>query len=201
MRFTLESSQKGGEYYFGNRKCTSVILTDVIFNSHELGTVQECYQYVPLLNVWWTFWNRGRGSAPKHVQSAIEKKPYQWIPGEYWSLVPFQFEMIWRKKQYKKASILAKTLTKQYGNILRMQGIPSRKVMNWQTGASSFYLSLYWAQIFGSTKWWLGIKRRFRKSCKSNWQMNQRFNQDLLPLRETLPILALLFPDDIKWTK
>jgi len=121
-------------------------LTD-LFPILELGTSAKMLSIVPLLNGGGLYETGAGGSAPKHVQQFVEEAHLRWDSlGEYLATAA-AFEHLGESSGNEKASMLGRCLNNAVGKILDNRKTPSRRVNELDNRATSFYVTLYWAQF------------------------------------------------------
>ena len=119
-------------------------LTD-LFPILELGTSAKMLSIVPLINGGGLFETGAGGSAPKHVQQFVKENHLRWDSlGEFLAL-GVSFEHLARVFGNQDAQLLADTLDKATGLLLRNGKSPKRKVKELDNRGSHFYIALYWA--------------------------------------------------------
>eukprot|EP00956_Cyclotella_meneghiniana_P031322 scaffold81925_cov76-Cyclotella_meneghiniana.AAC.2 len=124
-------------------------LTD-LFPILELGTSAKMLSIVPLLNGGGLYETGAGGSAPKHVQQFVKEGHLRWDSlGEYLATA-VAFEHIGNISGNDKSKLLAKTLNQAVGRLLNNRKSPSRRVKEIDNRATSFYVSLYWAEYLAA---------------------------------------------------
>jgi len=124
-------------------------LTD-LFPILELGTSAKMLSIVPLLNGGGLYETGAGGSAPKHVQQFVQEGHLRWDSlGEYLATA-VAFEHLGQITGNKKATLLATTLNQAVDRILSNRKGPSRRVNEIDNRATSFYVSLYWAEYLAA---------------------------------------------------
>jgi len=120
-------------------------LTD-LFPILELGTSAKMLSIVPLLNGGGLYETGAGGSAPKHVQQFVKEGHLRWDSlGEYLATA-VAFEHLGETTGNEKATMLGLCLNKAVGKILNNMKSPSRRVNEIDNRATSFYVTLYWAE-------------------------------------------------------
>jgi isocitrate dehydrogenase len=149
MTFSLERVRKGEDTISVTGNVLRDYLTD-LFPILELGTSARMLSIVPLMEGGGLFETGAGGSAPKHVQQFVKEGHLRWDSlGEYCALVP-SLEQIANSTNNAKAAVLAETLDQAISKYLENGKLPSRKVNELDNRGSSFYLSMYWAQMLAA---------------------------------------------------
>jgi len=165
MKFSVERIRKGLDTISVTGNVLRDYLTD-LFPILELGTSARMLSIVPLLNGGGLFETGAGGSAPKHVQQLVKEGHLRWDSlGEYCALVP-SLEMIAKKSNNPKATLIAETLDDAVGKYLENGRSPSRKVNEIDNRGSSFYLAMYWAEALAEQTKDADMQARFAKVAK-----------------------------------
>ncbi len=160
MTFSLERIRRGEDTISVTGNVLRDYLTD-LFPILELGTSARMLSIVPLMKGGGLFETGAGGSAPKHVQQFLKEGHLRWDSlGEYCALVP-SLEQIATSTGNARAAILAETLDQAISKYLDNGKLPSRKVGEIDNRGSSFYLSLYWAEMLASQDKDEELKSRF----------------------------------------
>jgi len=162
MTFSLERIRKGQDTISVTGNVLRDYLTD-LFPILELGTSARMLSIVPLMKGGGLFETGAGGSAPKHVQQFLKEGHLRWDSlGEYCALVP-SLDKIAESTNNDKAAILADTLDQAISKYLENGKLPSRKVSEIDNRGSSFYLTLYWAQMLAAQDKDFELQTRFKK--------------------------------------
>jgi isocitrate dehydrogenase len=162
MAFSLKLVRQGKNAIAATGNVLRDYLTD-LFPILELGTSARMLSIVPLINGGGLFETGAGGSAPKHVEQFLKEGHIRWDSlGEYCALVP-SLEQAAKADNNPKAEVLAETLDAGIGQYLENQKLPSRKVKEIDNRGSSFFLSLYWAEVLAAQDKDAGLKERFTK--------------------------------------
>jgi isocitrate dehydrogenase len=201
MAFSLERIRKGEDTIAATGNVLRDYLTD-LFPILELGTSARMLSVVPLLAGGGLFETGAGGSAPKHVQQLVKEGHTRWDSlGEYCALVP-SLELIAENTGNKKAAVLAKTLDEAIATYLENGRLPSRKVNEIDNRGSTFYLTLYWAQILASQDDDAELKKRFAPVAKELAANEEKINQELLAAQGSpVDLGGYYLPDDAKAEK
>ncbi len=145
MRYTLDRVKAGEDTISVTGNVLRDYLTD-LFPILELGTSAKMLSIVPLLAGGGLFETGAGGSAPKHVQQALEDNHLRWDSlGEFLALA-VSLEDLAQKTANQAAKVLAEALNKANSLFLANNKSPLRKVGELDTRGSHFYLAMYWAQ-------------------------------------------------------
>ncbi len=179
MKFTLERVRKGLDTISVTGNVLRDYLTD-LFPILELGTSARMLSIVPLLNGGGLFETGAGGSAPKHVEQLIKEGHLRWDSlGEYCAIVP-SLEMIAKKSNNIKATLLAETLDIAVGAYLENGKMPSRKVNEIDNRGSSYYLAMYWAEALAAQTKDAEMQTRFAKVAKEMKDNEAKITEELL---------------------
>ena len=145
IAFSLERIRRGLDTISVTGNVLRDYLTD-LFPILELGTSAKMLSIVPLINGGGLFETGAGGSAPKHVQQLLAQDYLRWDSlGEFLALA-VSFEHLALTTGNARAHVLASTLDRATGTLLREDRSPSRKLGGLDNRGSHFYLALYWAQ-------------------------------------------------------
>ncbi len=179
MKFSLERIRKGEDTIAVTGNVLRDYLTD-LFPILELGTSARMLSVVRLLGGGGLFETGAGGSAPKHVQQLLKEGHTRWDSlGEYCALVP-SLELIAENTKNEKATILAETLDQAITKYLENGRLPSRKVNEIDNRGSTFYLTLYWAQMLAAQSKDVEMQSRFAKVAKELEQNEAKIVKELL---------------------
>ncbi len=143
--YTLERAGRGENTISVTGNVLRDYLTD-LFPILELGTSAKMLSIVPLMNGGGLFETGAGGSAPKHVQQLQAENHLRWDSlGEYLAL-GVSLEHFADVTGNGGAKVMGEALSRATTEYLREGRSPSRKVNELDNRASTFYLSLYWAQ-------------------------------------------------------
>ena len=179
MKFTLERVRKGLDTISVTGNVLRDYLTD-LFPILELGTSARMLSIVPLLNGGGLFETGAGGSAPKHIEQLIKEGHLRWDSlGEYCAIVP-SLEMIAKKSNNIKATLLAETLDVAVGTYLENGRMPSRKVNEIDNRGSSYYLAMYWAEALAAQTEDAEMQTRFAKVAKEMKDNEAKITEELI---------------------
>jgi len=117
-----------------------------LFPILEVGTSAKMLSIVPLMNGGGLFETGAGGSAPKHVKQLIEEGHLRWDSlGEFCALVA-SLEHHSERTGNEMATVLAFTLDRAIGRLLKENKSPRREVGDIDNRGSHFYLAKYWAE-------------------------------------------------------
>jgi isocitrate dehydrogenase len=184
MAFSLERIRRGEDTISVTGNVLRDYLTD-LFPILELGTSARMLSIVPLMEGGGLFETGAGGSAPKHVQQFEKEGHLRWDSlGEYCALVP-SFELI------------AETLDLAIAKYLENGRLPSRKVNEIDNRGSSFYLTLYWAQMLAAQNKDAALQARFAKVAKQLEECESRIDEELLAAQgNPMDLGGYYLPDD-----
>ena len=196
MRFSLERIRRGENTISVTGNVLRDYLTD-LFPILELGTSARMLSIVPLLSGGGLFETGAGGSAPKHVQQLLKEGHLRWDSlGEYCALVP-SIELIARKTNNARATLLSETLDHAIGTYLENARYPSRKVNEIDNRGSTFYLALYWAQALAAQNQDAALKARFTKVAQELAENEAVITEELLAAQGSpVDIGGYYHPDD-----
>jgi isocitrate dehydrogenase len=179
MVFSLERVRRGEDTISVTGNVLRDYLTD-LFPILELGTSARMLSIVPLMEGGGLFETGAGGSAPKHVQQFVKEGHLRWDSlGEYCALVP-SLEQIATSAKNDKAAILAETLDQAISKYLENGKLPSRKVRELDNRGSSFYLSMYWAQMLAAQSRDSELQKRFAKVASAIEENEPQIAEELI---------------------
>ena len=182
MAFSLKRIRQGEDTVSVTGNVLRDYLTD-LFPILELGTSARMLSIVPLMKGGGLFETGAGGSAPKHVQQFIKEGHLRWDSlGEYCALVP-SLEQIAATANNDKAAILAQTLDQAIEKYLENDKLPSRKVNELDNRGSSFYLTMYWAQMLATQDKDAELKARFGPVAKSIEDEEAQIAEELIAVQ------------------
>ncbi len=182
MTFSLKRIRQGEDTVSVTGNVLRDYLTD-LFPILELGTSARMLSIVPLMKGGGLFETGAGGSAPKHVQQFIKEGHLRWDSlGEYCALVP-SLEQIAATANNDKAAILAQTLDQAIEKYLENDKLPSRKVNELDNRGSSFYLTMYWAQMLATQDKDAELKARFGPVAKSIEDEEAQIAEELIAVQ------------------
>ncbi len=182
MAFSLKRIRQGEDTVSVTGNVLRDYLTD-LFPILELGTSARMLSIVPLMKGGGLFETGAGGSAPKHVQQFIKEGHLRWDSlGEYCALVP-SLEQIAATANNDKAAILAQTLDQAIEKYLDNDKLPSRKVNELDNRGSSFYLTMYWAQMLATQDKDAELKARFGPVAKSIEDEEAQIAEELIAVQ------------------
>lgn len=148
-RFSLERIKDGKDTISVTGNVLRDYLTD-LFPILELGTSAKMLSIVPLMKGGGLFETGAGGSAPKHIQQLLKEGHLRWDSlGEFLAL-GVSLEHLSKLTGNDKAQILAETLDKATGLVLKNRKSPLRKVHQLDNRGSHFYLAMYWARALAN---------------------------------------------------
>lgn len=146
IRVTMERATAGLDTISVTGNVLRDYLTD-LFPILELGTSAKMLSIVPLLAGGGMFETGAGGSAPKHVQQFLKEGHLRWDSlGEYLAIA-VSLEHLANVTNNQRAKNLSVALNQAVGRLLENRKSPSRKVNELDNRASTFYISLYWAEF------------------------------------------------------
>jgi len=179
MTFSLERIRRGEDTIAVTGNVLRDYLTD-LFPILELGTSARMLSIVPLMQGGGLFETGAGGSAPKHVQQFVKEGHLRWDSlGEYCALVP-SLEQIAANTENERAALLAQTLDEAIRRYLENGRLPSRKVNEIDNRGSTFYLTMYWAQVLGAQSKDQELADRFAPLAKQLEASEATIEQELL---------------------
>ena len=179
MVFSLERVRRGEDTISVTGNVLRDYLTD-LFPILELGTSARMLSIVPLMEGGGLFETGAGGSAPKHVQQFVKEGHLRWDSlGEYCALVP-SLEQIAISASNDKAAILAETLDQAISKYLENGKLPSRKVKELDNRGSSFYLTLYWAQMLAAQSKDSELQARFANVASAIEESEMQIAEELI---------------------
>jgi len=196
MKLSLERIRRGEHTIAVTGNVLRDYLTD-LFPILELGTSARMLSIVPLLNGGGLFETGAGGSAPKHVQQFVKEGHLRWDSlGEYCALVP-SLELVAANTRNARAALLAKTLDAAIGRYLEAARYPSRKVNEIDNRGSTFYLTLYWAEVLAAQDEDAEMKTRFKPVAEALAENEWKIAEELLAAQGSPVDLGGYFiPDD-----
>ena len=178
MTFSLERVRKGEDTISVTGNVLRDYLTD-LFPILELGTSARMLSIVPLMEGGGLFETGAGGSAPKHVQQFLKEGHLRWDSlGEYCALVP-SLEQIAVASNNSKAAVLAETLDQAISKYLENGKLPSRKVRELDNRGSTFYLTLYWAEMLEAQDKDSELQARFSKVAQALRENESKIAKEL----------------------
>ncbi|TVR57939.1 MAG: NADP-dependent isocitrate dehydrogenase [Spirochaetaceae bacterium] len=159
--YSVERARRGLDTISVTGNVLRDYLTD-LFPILELGTSAKMLSIVPLMNGGGLFETGAGGSAPKHVQQFVSEGHLRWDSlGEFLAL-SVSLEDLARTFENEGAQLLADTLDRATGEVLKNGKSPSRKVKELDNRGSHFYLALYWSRAMADAESRPDLQARFR---------------------------------------
>ena len=160
MRYTLERMHYGKDTISVTGNILRDYLTD-LFPILELGTSSKMLSIVPLMKGGGLFETGAGGSAPKMLKQLLEENHLRWDSlGEFLALGA-SLEEVGIKQNNSKAAILAKTLDKATGLLLKNGKSPSKVTGELDNRGSHYYLAMYWAKMLSEQTEDLELQEKF----------------------------------------
>ncbi|MCA9520452.1 MAG: NADP-dependent isocitrate dehydrogenase [Myxococcales bacterium] len=179
MRFSLERIRRGEDTISVTGNVLRDYLTD-LFPILELGTSARMLSIVPLMRGGGLFETGAGGSAPKHVEQFLREGHLRWDSlGEYCALVP-SLELVAERTKNRTAALMAETLDLAIAKYLENAKSPSRKVNELDNRGSTFYLTLYWAEMLAAQTPDAVIRERFAPLATKLRENEARIAEELL---------------------
>ena len=145
MKLSLQRAKDGKDTISATGNVLRDYLTD-LFPILELGTSAKMLSIVPLINGGGLFETGAGGSAPKHVQQFLKEGHLRWDSlGEFLALAE-SFAHLSRRKNNKKAQVLADTLDRATGQLMDNRKAPGRVLGELDNAGSHVYEAMYWAK-------------------------------------------------------
>jgi isocitrate dehydrogenase len=176
-------------------------LTD-LFPILELGTSAKMLSIVPLLDGGGLFETGAGGSAPKHVQQLVEENYLRWDSLGEFLAIAVSLEDLGDKKNNEKIKVLAETLDRANGLILKNDKSPARKVGELDNRGSHFFLAYYWAQELATQNKNSDLKKHFEPIAQKLKASESKILAELLAVQgQRAEIGGHYHPNDQTLTK
>jgi len=160
MNHSLKRAKEGKDTISATGNVLRDYLTD-LFPILELGTSAKMLSIVPLIKGGGLFETGAGGSAPKHVQQFVKEGHLRWESlGEFLALSE-SLAHLSRTTGNAKAQVLADTLDRATGKLMKNKKSPGRKVGELDNAGTHIYLSSYWAEELAAQNDDQDLKDRF----------------------------------------